>query len=103
MSETNYRIKIIVKDIKGHCPIYKVGDEIIFNKFYIDSEKSAPVCIHAFLSMAPILYAASRGVSLKDIGIGESDDTGFLTCPDPGPPYTPGGSVLFRIERIRLK
>jgi len=95
----SYKIKIIVKDIRGHCPIYKVGDEIIFDGFYIDSSKSAPVCIHAFLSMASIIYAASHGVSLKDLGIGESDDSGFLTCPDPGPPYTSGGSVLFIIER----
>ncbi len=96
----SYKIKITVEDIKGNCPIYRIGDEIIFNKYYIDTSKSAPVCIHAFLSMASIIYAASHGVSLKDTGIGENDDEGFLTCPDPGPPYTCGGSVLFKIRRI---
>ncbi len=95
-----YKIKITVKKIKGYCPLYKVGDTIIFDKYYIDSSKSAPVCIHALLSMTSVVYAASHGVNLDDIGIGDNPDEGYINCPDPGPPLTKGGTVLFKIERI---
>lgn len=94
------RIKIIVQKIKGQCPIYKVGDEILFNKFYIDSTKSAPICIHAFLSMSSIIYAITHGAGMKQIGIGINDKEGYIQCPDPGPPYTDGGAVLFKIQLI---
>jgi len=40
-----------------------------------------------------------HGVSAKDLGIGDRDDVGFLQCPDPGKPYTCGGTVVFRLSR----
>ncbi|MHA1617054.1 MAG: TIGR04076 family protein [Candidatus Njordarchaeales archaeon] len=94
-----YRIRIRVKEIRGYCPIYKPGDEIVLNGYYIDTEKSAPVCMHAFLAMASLLSAFSHGASARDLGIGEEKNIGYLQCPDPGPPYTRGGTVVFELKR----
>ena len=94
-----YRVRIKVKEIKGFCPVYNVGDEIVLNGYYIDTKNSAPVCMHSFLAMSSLLAAFSHGISAKDLGIGENDDIGYLQCPDPGPPCTKGGTVLFELMR----
>ncbi len=94
-----YRVKIRVKEVRGFCPLYKPGDEIVLNGYYIDTKKSAPVCMHAFLALSSLLSAFSHGASARDLGIGEKDDVGYLQCPDPGPPHTKGGTVLFELIR----
>jgi hypothetical protein len=41
-----------------------------------------------------------RGVSFKELGLAkEEGDVGYVQCLDPGPPYTPGGTVIFEIRR----
>ena len=40
-----------------------------------------------------------KGVSAKTLGIGETNDIGYVQCPDPGKPYTPGGTVVFQLVR----
>jgi len=96
-------VKIQVREIHGRCPLYKPGDEIILEGYYIDTKNSAPVCMHAFLALSSLLSAFSHGSSAIDLGIGETDDIGYLQCPDPGPPCTRGGTVLFELKREPLK
>jgi uncharacterized repeat protein (TIGR04076 family) len=90
---------LVVKEIRGFCPVYKRGDIILINRFFFESKKSANICIHAFSSMSTLLSAFVHGVSAKDLGIGSEDDVGYLQCPDPGPPYTSGGTVVFELRR----
>ena len=71
--------------------------------FFIKSERSADVCIHAFSSMMSILSAFLHGSSAVDLGISSEDDIGYLQCPDPGPPYTTGGTVVFELRREKKK
>ncbi|MGQ4833592.1 MAG: TIGR04076 family protein [Candidatus Asgardarchaeia archaeon] len=94
-----YRVEIYVEKIDGYCPIYKVGDKIIVDSYFINSKKSANVCIHAFGAMMTLLSAFSHGTSARKLGIGSEDDVGFLQCPDPGPPLTSGGTVTFKLIR----
>lgn len=94
-----YDIEIVVKEIKGKCPIYKPGDKIILKGYYIDTKNSAPICMHAFLAISSLLSAFSHGTSARDLGIGKEENIGYLQCPDPGPPHTCGGTVLFELRR----
>ncbi len=94
-----YRVVLLVKEIKGNCPVYRVGDKIVLNGYYIDSKKSSNICMHAFSATLTFLSAFAHGSSAVDLGIGEEDDVGYLKCPDPGPPYTKGGTVLFELRR----
>lgn len=100
---SSYEVEIKVKEVKGHCPIYKPGDVIVLKGFYVDSTKSGPVCMHAFLALSSLLSAFSHGVDAKTLGIGNEADKGFLQCPDPGPPYTKGGTVIFELTRKNVK
>ena len=94
-----YKVEIYVNKIKGYCPVYKVGDRIVVNGYYIETKESANVCIHAFGAMMALISALTHGASAKDLGIGKEDDIGYLQCPDPGPPLTSGGTVTFKIVR----
>lgn len=96
---SNFRIVIKVKSIEGYCPVYELGDTILLEEFYIKSNASPDVCMHAFSSMISIVSAFSKGVSASEMGIGKKDEVGFLQCPDPGKPLTEGGTVIFEIRR----
>lgn len=99
----DYRIQVKVEHIKGKCPVYKPGDTIIIDKFYINTSKSANVCIHAFGALLSLLSAFIHGSSAKELGIGKEHDIGYLQCPDPGPPITCGGTVTFKLIREKLE
>ena len=96
-----YEVTIEVIEVRGSCALgYKVGDKLIVEGFYIDPTKNeAKICIHALTSMTSLLSPFLHGVSARVLGIGERDDEGYLQCPDPGKPYTCGGTVIFRVKR----
>lgn len=98
-----YCLTITVKSIQGECPLCKVGDKIVLEKFYIKTTESDNICIHALSSMLSLLYAFVHGTSAIELGIGTDEHKGYLRCPDPGPPYTKGGTVLFEIKREVVK
>ena len=98
-----YKIIIEVKEIRGLCPLYKPGDQIILKDFYIDSNHSKNVCIHLLSAASTLLSAFIHGSSAIKLGIGNRDDIGYLQCPDPGPPYTKGGTVVFELRREPLE
>ena len=102
MEEGLYRILIEVVEVRGKCALgYKVGDRIIVDGFYLDPKNNnTRICIHALTSMTSLLSPFIHGVSAMLLGIGEHDDEGYLQCPDPGKPYTCGGTVVFRVKRL---
>jgi len=98
-----YGITATVKDVRGNCPVYKPGDKMVFEDFYLRPRQSAPVCIHALSAMTTFLSPFLQGVDADELGIGSGPNKGCLQCPDPGPPHTPGGTVTFQFRRTRLK
>ena len=98
-----YRFTIEVKEVKGFCPLYKPGDQILLKDFYIDSKHSKNVCIHLLSAASTLLSAFMHGASAIELGIGDRDDIGYLQCPDPGSPYTKGGTVVFELMREILE
>ena len=98
-----YGITATVKNVRGNCPIYKPGDKMVFEDFYLPPRQSAPLCVHALSAMTTLLSPFLHGVDADELGIGSSPNMGCLHCPDPGPPYTPGGAVIFQLKRTRLR
>jgi uncharacterized repeat protein (TIGR04076 family) len=98
-----YRLIITVEKIRGRCPVFKVGDKTIVEEPEIITAKTDTLCVHAFGSMLSMIIPLSRGVSFKELGLAKiEEEVGYVQCLDPGPPYTSGGTVVFRIEREKI-
>jgi len=95
-----YRLVITVKEIRGRCPVFDVGDKIVVEEPRIIPEKTNAICVHALGSMLSMIIALSRGVGFKELGLTKKDDNvGYAQCFDPGAPYTTGGTVVFEVKR----
>ena len=100
----SYRVVIKVKEVIGKCAAgYKPGDMIIVENFYILPLQHNKICLHALNSMLNLLMPFLKGISAKKLGIGNCDSVGYIRCPDPGPPYTSGGSVIFELRREEVR
>jgi uncharacterized repeat protein (TIGR04076 family) len=87
-----------VKEIKGHCPVYKIGDTFTLESGYrLITE--IPLCMHSLASLLPH-YNALRISKPEDWGLaGREDGTkAYVQCLDPLE-YTDGGTVVFEIAR----
>lgn len=103
VGEEKYRLVISVKEIRGNCPVFNVGDRIVVDSPKIIVEKTDNICVHAFGCMLSMIVALSRGISFKNLGLArEEGEKGYIQCLDPGKPYTNGGTVLFEIRRERI-
>jgi len=95
-----HKLIITVKEIRGRCPVHRVGDRIVVESPKIDVAKTDALCVHALGSMVTMLVPLARGVSFKDLGLAVKEgNVGYVQCLDPGPPYTAGGTVIFEIRR----
>jgi len=95
-----HRLVITVKEIRGKCPVFRVGDKIVIQEPNVVTEKTDALCIHALGSMLSMIVALSRGVSFKELSLAKQEgEVGYVQCLDPGPPYTPGGTVIFEVRR----
>ena len=89
----NLLIKVI--QIKGHCPIYRVGTTFrIVQGFKLLTD--GPLCMHSLASLVPYYVALSRGVSPVKLGLAKEGDVAYVQCLDPCE-YTGGGTVVFEI------
>ena len=103
VGEEKYRLVISVKEIRGNCPVFNVGDKIVVESPKIVVEKTDNMCVHTFGSMLSMIVPLSRGISFKELGLAkEEGEKGYFQCLDPGKPYTNGGTVLFEIRRERI-
>ena len=89
---------ITVKEIKGHCPTYKVGDSFTLKAGY-QLVSDTPVCMHGLVSLMPY-YNALRVSEPAQWGLDGKDDKtkAYIHCPDPCE-YTHGGTVIFEITK----
>jgi len=95
---------VTVKEIRGKCPVHKVGDKIVVEAPEIVIPQTDALCAHALGSVLSIIIPLARGVSFKDLGLAHKDgNVGYAQCLDPGEPYTPGGTVIFEIRREPVK
>jgi uncharacterized repeat protein (TIGR04076 family) len=96
-------MKLVIKviEIKGNCPVYKVGDQIVLRDGYIlDPGATDPVCMNSLASLMPYYVALSRGMKPKDLGLARGDsEEAYLQCLDPCE-ITGGGTVLLEVSRV---
>jgi len=86
---------VTVERVEGRCPVHSKGDRfVVRGGFSVDSLGGA-ICLHALLGMAAVLWALGHGHDPQELSLG---DPPTLSCPDPGPPLSCGGRVLFRLE-----
>ena len=94
-------LEIKVCDIKGKCPVHKVGDKIVVDDPRIVLEETDAVCVHALSSLLHYVIALDEGVDPKKLGLSKERENAYIQCVDPGEPYTSGGTVIFRCRRIK--
>jgi uncharacterized repeat protein (TIGR04076 family) len=102
-SDTKFHdIEITIKEVKGYCPTYKVGDKIFLNEgFRLNISKTTALCIPGLASIMPWAVAMANGISPIDVGLNKKTGdgkTGYVQCADPGTIYTDGGTVVFEIK-----
>ncbi|AFK22683.1 TIGR04076 family protein [Pyrococcus sp. ST04] len=94
------RLVIKVVEIRGNCPVFKIGDKITIEGPEVVLEETDAICTHAFASLLPYIVALRKGIKPKDLGLGKGEKA-YVQCLDPGPPYTNGGTVIFEITVVR--
>ncbi len=94
---------IKVKEIKGYCPVYKMGDSFKLENGY-KLITDIPLCMHSIASLLPHYNALK--VSNPDkwglSGKGKNKNKAYVQCLDPVS-YTGGGTVVFEITKVEQK
>ena len=95
-------LEITVHEIRGKCPVHKVGDKIIVDDPKIVLDSTDALCTHALSSLLHYVLVLEAGADPVRLGLSKPDDSkcAYIQCVDPGEPYTDGGTVIFRIRRI---
>ena len=96
-------LEIEVCEIRGKCPVHKVGDKMVIDGPSIVLEKTDAVCVHALSTLLHYVVALEEGADPVKLGLTRSEvkECAYMQCVDPGEPYTHGGTVIFRCRRIQ--
>ena len=90
------KLIIEVSEIKGKCPVYKVGDKIVIDGPEIVLDKTGAICIHALAPLLHYVVALKEGVDPRKLGLSKDRKYAYIQCVDPGEPYTDRGAVIFK-------
>jgi len=95
-------LEIVVHEIKGKCPVYKVGDRVLIEDPKIILEKTDALCTHALSTLLHYVVILEHDWCPLKLGLTtpEDQDSAYLQCVDPGKPYTEGGTVIFKFRKI---
>lgn len=98
-------LEIVVHEIKGECPVYKVGDKITIKDPKIVLERTDALCTHALSTLLHYVLILEHNWCPIELGLTTQDDPehAYLQCVDPGEPYTEGGTVIFECKRIETE
>lgn len=95
-------LEITVCEIRGKCPVHKVGDKIVIDDPRIVLRETDALCTHALSSLLHYVLALEEGADPVKLGLSKPEDRehAYIQCVDPGKPYTNGGTVIFRCRRV---
>lgn len=95
-------LEIQVVEIRGDCPVHRVGDKIVIDGPKILLEKTDACCVHALSTLLHYVVALDHGVDPAKLGLTKPQDKehAYIQCVDPYEPYTSGGTVIFRCRKI---
>ncbi len=94
------KLLITVKEIRGNCPVYRLGDKIVLDEGYrLNLKETDNVCMHSLSSIMPYHIALYNGVDPRKLGLSRDGKKAYVQCLDPCD-YTSGGTVIFEIEKV---
>ena len=95
-------LEITVHEIRGKCPVYKVGDKIVIDDPRILLDETDALCTHALSTLLHYITILEHDWCPVKLGLTtpQNPDHAYMQCVDPGEPYTQGGTVLFECRRI---
>ena len=95
-------LEIEVVEVRGKCPVHRVGDKIVIDGASILLDKTDALCIHALSVILHYAVALDEGADPVRLGLTKPEDreNAYVQCVDPWKPYTEGGTVIFRIKRM---
>jgi uncharacterized repeat protein (TIGR04076 family) len=98
-------LDIEVCEVRGKCPVHKVGDKIVIDDPKIILHQTDSLCTHALSSLLHYVLALEEGADPVKLGLSKPSDRehAYIQCIDPGKPYTDGGTVIFRCRRVEKK
>jgi uncharacterized repeat protein (TIGR04076 family) len=94
-------LEIRVCEIRGKCPVYKVGDRMVIDDPKILLDKTDALCVHALSTLLHYVVALDDGADPVKLGLSKDKEHAYIQCLDPGKPYTEGGTVIFECRRIK--
>lgn len=94
-------LEIRVCEIRGKCPVHKVGDRIVVDRASIVLDKTDALCVHALSTLLHYVVALDEGADPVKLGLSKNKEYAYMQCVDPGAPYTEGGTVIFECRRIK--
>lgn len=96
-------LEIEVVEVRGYCPVYKVGDKMVVDGPEIVLGKTDTLCTHALSSLLHYVLVLERGADHVELGLSKPEDRehAYIQCVDPGEPYTHGETVVFRFRRTK--
>lgn len=93
------KLIIDIIEIRGICPVYKIGDKIVLDEGYkVNLEETDNICLHSLGSILPYYNALAKGVEPQELGLAQQGDAAFVQCLDPRE-RTGGGTVIFKITK----
>ena len=95
--------RIEAVEVRGNCGAgFVKGEKFVLSgkTGCIDFKNSDRVCYWALSDLMPALLGIHLGVDPKELGMSNEKDVAYMCCSDPGPPYTPGGNVVFKITKL---
>lgn len=92
------KLVIKVKEVRGYCPVYKGGERLVIEGPEIDLSQTDKICIHALATILHFTVALREGIPPEKLGLAKKGNKAYVQCPDPGEPYTSGGTVIFELE-----
>jgi len=93
-------LEIEVCEIRGKCPVHKLGDKILIDGPKIVLERTDAACVHALSSLLHYVIALDEKVDPRKLGLSKEEKSAYIQCVDPGQPYTDGGTVIFKCKRV---
>jgi uncharacterized repeat protein (TIGR04076 family) len=96
-------LEIVVDEIKGRCPVYKLGDRIVIDGPEILLDESDALCTHALSTILHYTTILDHEWVALQLGLTREGDEehAYMQCVDPGQPYTEGGTVIFRCHKLK--
>ena len=95
-------LEIRVCEIRGKCPVYKVGDKMVIADPKILLDRTDALCTHALSTLLHYVTILEHDWCPVKLGLTTPEDSkhAYMQCVDPGTPYTEGGTVIFECRRI---